>query len=286
MVIASELTCAPHQRVFSLNDAVGGKARESNVNQESWLTLRFEQSRPRLRGVACRLLGSSSEAEDAVQEAWLRLNRSNMTTVQNLDGWLTTVVSRVCLDMLRWRKTRREQRIGAHVTEPGVVRREGADPESDAVLADAVAVALAVVRDRLTPAAQIAFVLHDLFAWPFDEIGSILGRSESAAKQLASRARRRVRGSPTPSDPSAVRQRKVVDAFLKAARAGDLEALLAVLDPDDHCLWQGSPGDVHGQPLSHRSRPAFVLEPWYSSRKGSSLPANGFTSGLQQIPGR
>jgi RNA polymerase sigma-70 factor (ECF subfamily) len=153
------------------------------------------------------------------------------------------------------------------------VRREGADPESDAVLADSVAVALVVVRDRLTPAERIAFVLHDLFAWPFGEIGSILGRSESAAKQLASRARRRVRGSPMPSDASTVRRRRVVDAFLKAARAGDLEALLAVLDPDYHCFWQGSGGDVS---RSTRVRPLVpgVLTAFKSSartRAGASL---------------
>ena len=209
---------------------------EGKVHQESRLTLRFEESRPRLRGVACRLLGSLSEAEDAVQEAWLRLHHSDMTTVQNLDGWLTTVVSHVCLDMLRRRKTRREQAIGAQVTEPHLVRRGGADPESEAMLADSLGGALLVVRDRLTAAERIAFVLHDLFALPFDEIGSILGRSGGAVKQLASRARRRLRGSPKPSDASTVRQRVLVDAFLRAARAGDLEALLAVLDHRYHGL--------------------------------------------------
>jgi RNA polymerase sigma factor (sigma-70 family) len=202
------------------------------MDQQSWLTERFEESRPRLRGVAYRLLGSLSEAEDAVQEAWLRLNRVDTATVENLGGWLTTVVSRVCLDMLRSRKSRREEPIGAQVTEPSVVRGEGADPEGEAVLADSVGVALLVVLDTLTPAERLVFVLHDLFAMPFDEIGAIVGRSPAAAKQLASRARRRVRGSPTPSDAGRARQRAVVEAFLRAARTGDLQGLLAVLDPD------------------------------------------------------
>ena len=202
------------------------------MDQQSWLTERFEENRPRLRGVAYRMLGSLSEAEDAVQEAWLRLNRIDSATVENLGGWLTTVVSRVCLDMLRSRKSRREEPMGAQVTEPSVVRGEGADPESEAVLADSVGVALLVVLDTLTPAERLAFVLHDLFAMPFDEIGAIVGRSPAAAKQLASRARRRVHGSGAPSDAGRARQREVVEAFLRAARAGDIDGLLAVLDPD------------------------------------------------------
>jgi RNA polymerase sigma factor (sigma-70 family) len=202
------------------------------MEEQGWLTERFEENRPRLRGVAYRMLGSLSEAEDAVQEAWLRLNRIDTATVENLGGWLTTVVSRVCLDVLRSRKSRREEPIGAQVTELSVMRGEGADPEGEAVLADSVGVALLVVLDTLTPAERLAFVLHDLFAIPFDEIGSIVGRSPAAAKQLASRARRRVRGAPAPSDAGRARQREVVEAFLRAARAGDLENLLAVLDPD------------------------------------------------------
>ena len=201
------------------------------MDDQGWLTERFEENRPRLRGVAYRMLGSLSEAEDAVQEAWLRLSRIDTATVENLGGWLTTVVSRVCLDMLRSRKSRREEPIGGKA-EPRVVRGEGADPEGEAVLADSVGVALLVVLETLTPAERLAFVLHDLFAMPFDEIGSIVGRSEAAAKQLASRARRRVRGLPAPSDAGRTRQREVVEAFLRAARAGDLEGLLAVLDPD------------------------------------------------------
>jgi RNA polymerase sigma factor (sigma-70 family) len=202
------------------------------MDEQGWLTERFEENRPRLRGVAYRMLGSLSEAEDAVQEAWLRLERTDTATVENLGGWLTTVVSRVCLDVLRSRKSRREEPIGAQVTEPSVVRGEGADPEGEAVLADSVGVALLVVLDTLTPAERLAFVLHDLFAMPFEEIGPIVGRSPEAARQLASRARRRVRGAPAPSDAGRARQREVVEAFLRAARAGDLEGLLAVLDPD------------------------------------------------------
>src|SRR6266481_8397202 len=202
------------------------------MDQQSWLTERFEENRPRLRGVAYRVLGSLSEADDAVQEAWLRLNRIDTATVDNLGGWLTTVVSRVCLDMLRSRKSRREEPIGAQVTEPRMAHGEGADPEREALLADSVGVALLVVLDTLTPAERLVFVLHDLFGMPFDEIGSIVGRSPAAAKQLASRARRRVRGSPTPSDAGRARQREIVEAFLRAARAGDLQGLLPVLGPD------------------------------------------------------
>ena len=202
------------------------------MGQQSWLTERFEENRPRLRAVAYRMLGSVSEAEDAVQEAWLRLNGIDAATIENLGGWLTTVVSRVCLDMLRGRQLRREETLDAQVTEPKVVRGQGADPEAEALLADSVGVALLVVLDTLTPAERLVFVLHDLFALPFDEIGSIVGRSPGAAKQLASRARRRVRGSTVPSDAGKARQREVVEAFLRAAREGDLEGLLALLDPD------------------------------------------------------
>jgi RNA polymerase sigma factor (sigma-70 family) len=202
------------------------------MDQHSRLTERFEEHRARLRGVAYRMLGSLSEAEDAVQEAWLRLHRTAPATVDNLGGWLTTVVSRVCLDLLRSRKSRREESIDAQVTQPRVVYGEGADPEAEAVLAGSVGVALLVVLDRLSPAERLAFVLHDLLAMPFAEVGLIVGRSPAAAKQLASRARRRVRGLPAPTDAGRARQRDVVEAFLRAVRSGDLESLLAVLDPD------------------------------------------------------
>ena len=202
------------------------------MDVEDRLAGRFEASRPRLRAMAYRMLGSLSDADDAVQEAWLRLRRTDAATVDNLAGWLTTVVSRVCLDMLRSKKSRREEPIDAQTVAPGVMRGGGTDPEGEAMLADSVGVALLVLLDTLTPAERLAFVLHDLFAMPFEEIGSILGRSPAAAKQLASRARRRVRGAPALSDADKARQRAVVEAFLKAARTGDLEGLLAVLDPD------------------------------------------------------
>jgi RNA polymerase sigma-70 factor (ECF subfamily) len=202
------------------------------MDDQAWLTERFEENRPRLRDVAYRMLGSLSEAEDAVQEAWLRLSRADAAAVENLAGWLTTVVSRVCLDVLRSRKSRREEPIGAGGGERSAALGEGADPEGEAVLADSVGVALLVVLETLSPAERLAFVLHDLFAMPFEEIASILGRSQDAVKQLASRARRRVRGAPAPSDAGRARQRELVEAFVRAARAGDLEGLLAVLDPD------------------------------------------------------
>src|SRR5262245_54963072 len=178
------------------------------------------------------MLGSTSEAEDAVQEAWLRLNRADTGDVENLRGWLTTVVARVCLDMLRARKSRREESLDAQRPERTAVHATGSDPERDAVLADSVGLALLVVLDTLEPAERLAFVLHDLFAVPFDEIASIVGRSSEAARQLASRARRRVRGRSVPSSADVNAQRKVVDAFLASLRARDAEALVAVLDPD------------------------------------------------------
>jgi len=202
------------------------------VDEQGWLSALFEENRPRLRGVAYRMLGSLSEAEDAVQEAWLRLSRVDASTLDNPAGWLTTVVSRVCLDVLRARRSRREEPIGAAGGEPGVAHGAGADPEAEAVLADAVGVALLVVLDTLTPAERLAFVLHDLFGMPFDEVGPIVGRSPVAVRQLASRARRRMRGAPAPPDAGRARQRELVEAFLRAARAGDVEGLLAVLEPD------------------------------------------------------
>lgn len=178
------------------------------------------------------MLGSLTEADDAVQETWLRLNDADATTIANLGGWLTTVVSRVCLDVLRGRKIRREESIGEQVNQSRLPSQQRADPESEALLADSVGVALLVVLDTLAPAERLAFVLHDIFAMPFDEVGPIIGRSSTAAKQLASRARRRVRGAPVRSEGGRARQRDVVDAFLKAVGTGDLQGLLAVLDPD------------------------------------------------------
>ncbi|HLW03328.1 MAG TPA: RNA polymerase sigma factor SigJ [Ktedonobacterales bacterium] len=205
----------------------------STKNHEyDWLATQFEAERPHLRAVAYRMLGSLAEADDAVQEAWLHLNRSDTSAIVNLGGWLTTVVARVCLDLLRARKARREETMGVHVPDPIVSRAGGIDPEQEALLADAVGLALLVVLDTLNPAERLAFVLHDLFDVPFDEIANVVGRSPTAARQLASRARRRVRGAATAPDADLTRQRAVVDAFLAASRAGDFDALLALLDPD------------------------------------------------------
>ena len=199
------------------------------MNEMGWTT-EFERHRSHLRAVAYRMLGSASEAEDAVQEAWLRLSRADTEAVANLGGWLTTVVARVCLDMLRARRARREDYVGSWLPEPVVTIENG--PEDEAVLADSVGLALLVVLDTLTPAERLAFVLHDMFGMPFDEIAPIVGRSEPATRQLASRARRRVRGATPTSDPDLREQRRVIDAFLAAARAGDVDALLEVLDPN------------------------------------------------------
>jgi RNA polymerase sigma factor (sigma-70 family) len=205
--------------------------RGGDVTEDDRLAERFEAHRPHLRGVAYRMLGSLAEADDAVQEAWLRLGRSGAGGVENLGGWLRTVVARVCLDRLRARRSRPEEPRGVHLPDPVVDRPDGVDPEHQALLADSVGLALLVVLDTLGPAERVAFVLHDLFAVPFEEIAPLVGRSEAAARQLASRARRRVQGAPAPdADPG--RQRAVVDAFLAAARDGDFDALVAVLDPD------------------------------------------------------
>ena len=202
------------------------------MDERDWLAERFEEHRTRLRAVAYRMLGSLSEADDAVQEAWLRLSRTDADGIENLGGWLTTVVARVSLNMLRSRDVRREEPIGVRVPDPIVDRADGTDPEHEALLADAVGLALLVVLDTLTPAERLAFVLHDMFAVPFDEIAPIVDRTPEAARQLASRARRRVQGERTMPDADLDTQREVVDAFLAAARDGDFEGLLAVLDPD------------------------------------------------------
>jgi RNA polymerase sigma-70 factor (ECF subfamily) len=222
------------------------------MDEQKWLAERFEENRSHLRAVAYRMLGSLSEAEDAVQEAWLRLSRTDTSDVQNLGGWLTTVVARVCLDVLRSRKSRREEALDPQVSEP-VAKREGArDPEQEALLADSVGLALLVVLDRLSPAERLAFVLHDLFAVSFDEIASITGRTAAGARQLASRARRRVQGKPSVPEADLVNHRRVVDAFLAALRAGDVEGLVAVLDPevvihvDKHSAASGKDAEVRG----------------------------------------
>ena len=202
------------------------------MNEQEWLAERFEAQRTRLRAVAYRMLGSLSEADDAVQDAWLRLSRADTSEVENLDGWLTTVVARVSLNMLRSRNLRREEPLGVRVPDPIVDRADGTDPEHEALLADSVGLALLVVLETLSPAERLAFVLHDMFAVPFDQIAPIVDRSPEAARQLASRARRRVQGENTVPDADLETQREVLDAFLAAARDGDFEALVAVLDPD------------------------------------------------------
>ena len=202
------------------------------MDERKWLTDQFEANRTHLRAVAYRMLGSLSEADDAVQESWLRLNRSDTSEVENLRAWLTTVVARVSLDMLRSRKSRDEEPLGPRVPEPIVSRVDEADPEHEALLADSVGLALLVVLETLSPAERLAFVLHDMFAVPFEEIAPLVDRTPAATRQLASRARRRVQGEAPRPDSSVAEQREVVDAFLAAARGGDFEALLAVLDPD------------------------------------------------------
>jgi len=202
------------------------------MDENDWLAQRFDEHRAHLRAVAYRMLGSSSEADDAVQDAWLRLSRAGASGIDNLGGWLTTVVARVCLNMLRSCETRREKPLGGHEPEPISSRAAGTDPEQEALLADSVGLALLVVLDTLSPAERLAFVLHDMFDVPFKEIGPIVGCSPGAARQLASRARRRVRGRPTIPQADLARQRAIVDAFLAASRGGDFGALLAVLDPE------------------------------------------------------
>jgi RNA polymerase sigma factor (sigma-70 family) len=202
------------------------------MDERDWLAERFEEHRTHLRAVAYRMLGSLSEADDAVQEAWLRLNRTDARELDNLGGWLTTVVARISLNMLRSRKTRREEPLAGRLPDPLVDRVDGIDPEHEALLADSVGLALLVVLETLSPPERLAFVLHDIFAVPFDEIAPIVDRSPEAARQLASRARRRVRAERTVPDADLETQWEVVDAFLAAAREGDFDRLVAVLDPD------------------------------------------------------
>ena len=202
------------------------------MSEQDWLAQRFEEHRRRLLAVAYRMLGSLSEADDAVQEAWLRLSLADMRDVENLGGWLTTVVARVSLNMLRSRAVRREEPLTPHLPDPIIDRADGVDPEHEALLADSVGLALLVVLETLTPAERLAFVLHDMFGVPFGEIAPLIDRSPQAARQLASRARRRVRARPTAPDVDVSAQREVINAFLAAAREGDFDALVATLDPD------------------------------------------------------
>jgi RNA polymerase sigma factor (sigma-70 family) len=203
------------------------------MDENVWLADRFEEHRAHLRAVAYRMLGSLTEADDAVQDTWLRLSRAGASEVENLGGWLTTIVARVCLNMLRSRNTRREESLGVHIPDPVISPEGELQPEEEALLADSVGLALLVVLDTLSPAERLAFVLHDMFELPFEEIAPMVGRSPAAARQLASRARRRVKGAEIPApDPDLARQRDVVDAFFLAARGGDFDTLVALLDPD------------------------------------------------------
>jgi len=213
------------------------------MDEQEWLAQQFEESRGHLKAVAYRMLGSVNEADDAVQEGWLRLNRSRASGVANLSGWLTTVVARVCLDMLRSRKARREEPLESHVPDPIVSRDSASDPERETLLADSVGLALLVVLETLEPAECLAFVLHDMFSVPFDDLAGILDRSPAAARQLASRARRQVQGMAPAPDADMSRQREVVNAFLAASRNGDFDALLAVLDPD--VVLRADAGSLH-----------------------------------------
>jgi RNA polymerase sigma factor (sigma-70 family) len=202
------------------------------MDDSEWLAGHFERQRPRLRAVAYRMLGSLTEADDAVQDAWVRLSRSDATDVENLGGWLTTIVARVCLNMLRSRQHRREEPLAVHLPDPVISLEADIQPEEQALLADSVGLALLVVLDALTPDERLAFVLHDMFELPFKDIAPVVGRTPAAAKQLASRARRRVKDAEIPADPDLARQREVVDAFFAAARRGDFGSLVAVLHPD------------------------------------------------------
>jgi RNA polymerase sigma factor (sigma-70 family) len=257
--------------------------RDDNV----WLGERFEVHRDHLRAVAYRMLGSLDEADDAVQEAWLRLDRSDIHGIENLRGWLTVVVARVCLDMLRSRKARRENPLETDVHGPILSHRDEINPEQEALLADSVGLALLVVLDTLDPAERLAFVLHDMFAVPFDEISSIVGRSPVAARQLASRARRRLQGEAAIPDPDLARQREVVDAFVAASRGGDFDALLRVLDPEvvvraDHAAARAdTPQEVRGatavakQALSYARLARFAHPALVNQAVGIIVAPNG-----------
>jgi RNA polymerase sigma-70 factor (ECF subfamily) len=232
------------------------------MNERDYLAERFEEHRAHLRAVAYRMLGSFSEVDDAIQEAWLRLSRADTMGIDNLGGWLTTVVARVCLDILRSRQSRREEPFAPDAPEPVATGTSGSSPEQEALLADSVGLALLVVLDRLSPAERLAFVLHDMFAVPFEEIAPIVGRSLEATRQLASRARRRVRGGTVVPASDLARQREVVDAFLAALRGGDFEGLLAVLDPNlvvraDRAITAGAPSEIRGAAVWAKGAVAF-----------------------------
>jgi RNA polymerase sigma-70 factor (ECF subfamily) len=237
------------------------------MNKNDWLAAQFEENRAHLHAVAYRMLGSMNEAEDAVQESWFRLSRSDTASIENVGGWLTTVVARVCLDMLGSRKSRREEPVTD--ADPTVHRQDGVDPEHEALQADSVGLALLVVLEALGPAERLAFVLHDMFAVPFDEIAAIVGRSPTAARQLASRGRRRVQGSPAMPGTDLNRQREVVDAFLAASRGGDFEALLSMLDAN--VVLRADPATVAMGAAAEVRGPAAVAETFSGRAKAAKL---------------
>jgi RNA polymerase sigma factor (sigma-70 family) len=250
------------------------------MDEHEGIAGQFEANRPHLRAVAYRMLGSLSEADDAVQESWLRLSRADTSDVANLGGWLTTVVARVCLDMLRARTSRREESLGAHPHDAIVSHAAGSDPEREALLADSVGLALLVVLDTLAPAERLAFVLHDMFAVPFEEIAPIVGRSPTAARQLASRARRRVQGTTTVPEADLAQRRTVVNAFLAASRAGDFAALVALLDPevllraDPVAVGMSTTAQGKGAPLlAPEVRGAQAVAATFAGRAGAAQPA-------------
>lgn len=234
------------------------------MTEKEWLAQRFEENRSHLRAVAYRMLGSLGEADDAVQEAWLRLSRSDADEIENLGGWLTTVVARVSLDMLRSRKSRHEESMEAQLPEAVTQSKMRPDPEQELLMADSVGVALLVLLDRLTPAERLAFVLHDMFALSFEEIAVIVGRTPTAARQLASRARRRVQGVSEPPSGDLAEQRRIASAFLTALRSGDFDGLIAVLDPDvvvqldEGAGARGAPREIHGAENWARGAVAFA----------------------------
>jgi RNA polymerase sigma factor (sigma-70 family) len=249
-----------------------------------WLAERFEEYRPHLRAVAYRMLGSASEAEDAVQESWIRLGRTDVSGVENLRAWLTTVVARVSLDMLRTRASRREDPLDVHVPDPVITRADG-EPESNAMLADSVGLALLVVLETLEPAERLAFVLHDVFGMTFDEIAPIVDRSPAAARQLASRARRRVQRKAPNADADLHQQRRVVDAFLAAVREGDFEGLVAVLDPD--IVLRADGGAIAGLSRLVRGAQTVVAQAASFSKLGLSnqvVLVNGHVGVLTRLP--
>jgi RNA polymerase sigma-70 factor (ECF subfamily) len=255
------------------------------ATDQDWLAQRFETYRPHLRGVAYRMLGSLSEADDAVQEAWIRLSRTDTTEVENLRAWLTTVVGRVCLNQLRSRRTRREAPLQVHVADPILSAESGPDPEHEALLGDSIGLALLAVLETLTPAERVAFVLHDVFAIPFDDIAPIVGRTSAATRQLASRGRRRVRGAPVP-DTDLDAQWAVVDAFLAASRDGDFERLLELLDPEVVLRSDGGPSRpslvnvLHGREAVAEGAVAFR----HLARTATRTLVNGVPGGIARTP--